>query len=205
MRIISTSDVPLENLREFAGDLSPEFDVHVDASQVFLRTAEPPSWVALLAEANWWVKLLAGYAALYVAELVKEAAKDTWRHRGKAVAVAAVAGGQLRRLASSIAALRRRLAPRTTVGIGLPVPNEFFSTRLALDGEDPDALVAQLALFIHHIPALAELITRHELAEGRAATGVFLALRDDGSLLVSWHDRDTLEMREHILSLRDAV
>jgi len=205
MRIISTADVSLDSVRDLASDLGNELPTEVDESQIFRRSTEPPSWVALLADADMWVKLLGAYAALFVAEVVKEAAKDTWRNRGKAVAGAILVRGQLRRLASAIAALRKRLSQRTSIGVGLPVPNDYFSTRLALEGDDPDLLCAQLALFVHHLPAISALVEEHRLAEGGAATGLFLALQDDGSILVSWHDPKTLEIREKLLSLESPV
>lgn len=207
MRIISTADVSLDSVRELANDLGTELPTEVDESQIFMRSTEPPSWVSLLADADVWVKLLGAYAALFVAELVKEAAKDTWRNRGKAVAGAGaiLVRGQLRRLATAIAALRKRLSQRTSIGVGLPVPNDYFSTRLALEGGDPDLLCAQLALFVHHLPAISALVEEHGLAEGGAATGLFLALQDDGSILVSWHDPKTLEIRRKILSLEAPV
>jgi hypothetical protein len=206
MRIVSTSDVPLQDLEEFAGQLRPGLDAEVDTRQVSFRSVDPPSFVTFLAEAPWWVQALAMYAGLYVTELVKEAAKETWRQRGKALVVPKVAGDQLRRLAGAIAALRTRLSDKTTIGVGLPQPSEFFPTRLALEGEDPELVAVQLALFIHHLPALSEFISMHGLAEsGKVATGVFLNLQDDGSLLISWHDSDTLQVREYTLKLRDGV
>lgn len=206
MKIVSTSDVSLDDLRTLAEEVRPDLTVGIDTSQIFLRSADPPSLVALLGEADWWVKAMAGFAALYVAELVKEAAKDSWRNRRKALVVAKAAGDQIRRLAVAIASLRHRLAERTTIAVGLPVPNEFFATRLVLEGDDPDELALQLALFVHHLPALSDLITANALGEGRdASTGLLLRLREDGALLVSWHDGETHTIREHVLSLRSTV
>src|SRR5688572_5048220 len=76
MRVVSSSDVSLLELRHFSNELRTELQVEVEDNQIFLRSAEPPSWVALLANADWWVKGLAAYAALFVAELVKEGAKE---------------------------------------------------------------------------------------------------------------------------------
>ena len=101
----------------------------------------------------------------------------------------------------AIAAWRSQRSALTTLGIGLPVPSEFFSTRLVLEGSDPEELAVQLALFIHHLPAVVQLIAEQGLADGNAATGVFLQLREDGALLVSWHDRHTLQVHECALEL----
>ena len=71
MQIISTSDVSLTLLHQWASELDSGFEAAVDQGQVHLRSTEAPSWVTFLAEASWWTKLLAAYAALYVAEIVK--------------------------------------------------------------------------------------------------------------------------------------
>lgn len=205
MQIVSTSDVPLSLLHEWASELDAGFETAVDQGQVHLRSTEAPSWVTFLAEASWWSQLLAAYAALYVAEIVKEAAKDTWRGRAKALGAAKGAGSRLWELAKAVADLRRRVGAPTTLSIGLPVPNEFFGTRLTLEGSEPDELLPQLALFVHHLPALSRFISEAGLADGRVATGLSLRLRDDGALLVSWHDRQTLDIHEHVLDVRDAV
>ena len=205
MKIVSTSDVPLAALQQWATELDSEFEAAVDEGQVHLRSMEAPSWVTFLAESSWWIKLLGAYAALYVAEIVKEAGKDTWRNRGTAVSAAKATGNRLRDLADAVADMRRRLAAPTTLGIGSPIPDEFFPTRLILQGKDSDELLPQLALFVHHLPALSRFSSEQGLTDGRVATGVFLRLRDDGALLVSWHDRETLEIHEHVLELRDAV
>ena len=111
MKVLSTSDVQLGVLRELVGDLAPEIELEVDDRQLFMKSTEPPSWITFLADADWWVKALAAYAALYIAELVREAAKDTWKNRAKAISGLAAAGNQIRQLAESMAHLRARLAP----------------------------------------------------------------------------------------------
>ena len=68
MKAHSTSDVSLDLLRELRHELAPEIELEVDDRQTFFKSAEPPSWVAFLAESEWWAKALAAYAALYVAK-----------------------------------------------------------------------------------------------------------------------------------------
>ena len=83
MRALFTSDISLTTLQAVSAELSGDFQLEVDESQIFLRSAEPPSWVTFIAEADWWVKAMAAYAALYIAEIVKEAGKDSWKNRAK--------------------------------------------------------------------------------------------------------------------------
>jgi hypothetical protein len=68
---LATSDVSQATLEEFGKDLSPDFEFEVSDGRIFLRSAEPPSWIQLFADAPWWIQGLGAYAALYVAELVK--------------------------------------------------------------------------------------------------------------------------------------
>ena len=201
MKVLSTSDVQLGVLRELVGDLAPEIELEVDDRQLFMKSTEPPSWITFLADADWWVKALAAYAALYIAELVREAAKDTWKNRAKAISGLAAAGNQIRQLAESMAHLRARLAPRTRIEFGIPFPEEHWPTRFQLLGSDPDEIALQLALFVHHLPALQSFIVVNGLNGRRVAAGMSLKLLADGSLEVSWQDGDSLTLRKHVLKL----
>jgi hypothetical protein len=176
----------------------------VDEEQVFLLSGDPPSFVTFLAHADWWVRLLAGYAALYVAELVKEAAKDTWKNRARTMSIVKAAGNRIRRFAEGVGQLRGRLSPRTAIAVGLPTPTPFDSTRLTLQGSDTDELALQLSLFVHHLPAVGAFIEAEGLDRERVATAIILKLLDDGSLEVWWQDNDTFEERTHTIRL-DAV
>jgi len=134
MRIASTRDVSLEVLRGFAAKLARDFEVEVDESQTVLLAIEPPSWVVFLAEADWWLKVLAAYGVLYIAEIVKEAGKATWK--GLSHLASTNRKNKLSQLAAEIAQLRGQLKDRTRIEIGLPVPHHYFATRLELQGKD---------------------------------------------------------------------
>lgn len=202
MRAMSTADVPLEVIREFRDEVGGDLELTIDESQMFYRSAEPPSWLVFLAEADWWVKALAAYGALFVAKIVEEAAKDTWKNRGKLLAAGVNTTNRLKRLAAALFSLRQRLAARTHIEIGLPIPDNHFATRLELIASDPDNLAIEIALFVHHLPALVELVDQERLFRGRVAAGIHLQLRDDGSLQVSWQDGESFQRREHVLPLK---
>ncbi|HEX6284826.1 MAG TPA: hypothetical protein VFZ71_08125, partial [Pyrinomonadaceae bacterium] len=134
-------------------------------------------------------------AALYVAEIVKEAGKDTWKHRAKALSAAVAAANLIKRFGTALASLRRRLPSRTRIEIALPIPDDYFCTRVELIGTDADDLAIQTALFVHHLPALVELMRDEQLDRRNVAGGISLTLLPDASLHVRWQDSDTL--REH--------
>ncbi len=195
MRAQSTADISLETLHAIGAELGADFQFEVDESQIILESAEPPSWVTFLAEADWWVKAMAAYAALYIAEIVKEAGKDTWKHRAKALSAAVVAANLIKRFGTALANLRKRLPSRTRIEIALPIPDDYFCTCVELIGTEADDFAVQIALFVHHLPALVKLMRDEELDCHNVDGGISLKLLPDGSLYVRWQDNDTL--REH--------
>ena len=203
MKLIATRDVPEEPLRQFRDDLSPDFEIDIDGGRVALLSLEPPSWIHFIAQADWWIQALAAYSALYVAELVKAAAKDTWQARGKLISGIAHAGTRLRKIADAFAALRGRLRSKTELVIGLPIPDEHIGSHLTLTAPEPDHLAAEIALFVHYIPALNEFIETEGLNQKKPATGIFLCFQPSGDLEVAWFDATSLEKQQRVLSLTE--
>lgn len=203
MKVLATRDVPDDVLCQFRDELRPEFDIDIDGGRVALLSMEPPSWIHFIAQADWWVQGLAAYSALYVAEIVKEAAKDTWKNRAKIVSAAIGVSNKLRRLAEKFLNLRNRLSTRTDLVIGLPTPDEHFGTHFELAATDADELCLQIALFVHYIPAVLKLIDAEGLNTCKPATGIFLTLLPTGALHVVWFDGESLQKKECVLPLND--
>lgn len=189
LRTRSTRDVPIDLLQEFRKDLEPEFNIEVEQAQVVLLADDPPTWNHLIADSSWWSSGLMAMAGLYVAELVKEAAKETWKNRTKAVAAIVGTTDKVKKFAEGIVRLKRRLPKRTSVVLALSVPNDYFGAKLSIVSDNTGALATEIALFVSHIPALNELIHSEGLDAGRASTGIFLELLDNGDLKVFWFDR----------------
>lgn len=68
--------------------------------------------------------LFSAAAALYVAEIVKEAAKESWKNRAKVVALVVGATNKVKSFAANIVRLKRKLPERTEVVLALPIPND---------------------------------------------------------------------------------
>jgi hypothetical protein len=200
LRIHSTSDISLTVLEEFNAQLPSEVRGEVASSQIFLRSADPPSWVTFLADADWWIKALAAWAALYAAEITKQAGKDTWRSRRELLAATRRLGSRITStFARSVAALTSRLPARTSVRLGVPIPSDHFSTALELTGHDHHDIALDLAVFLVHLPGLMTLIDQRQLND-QAATGVFLTICDNLSLEITWADAETLMTHKVVLS-----
>ncbi|MDL1860729.1 hypothetical protein FBR04_06830 [Betaproteobacteria bacterium PRO7] len=201
MRIVSTEDVAALPLSELQVDLQSEFDLSPQESRFFARSLDAPSWVRLIAELSWWQQALAAAAALYVAELVKEAAKDTWNSRAKLIAAAMAAGGAVKRLAARLQSFKAKLSPRTQVILGLPEPDEYFGVHLELPFDDAATTELAVALFVYYQPAVSRLIAEHQAAGIRASTGYFLEIQPNASLRVWWFDSKSLQREEAFIAL----
>lgn len=198
----ATSDVSQATLQEFGRDLGPDFDFAVSDSRILLRSAEPPSWIQLFADAPWWIQGLGAYAALYVAELVKEAGKTTWKERAKLVPASFRTGNALGKLTHALLRLGGGADERTKLVLGLPVPDDYFGVRFELVGRGEDIVAAEIALFVRHLPALEVLLAREVIPQG-VVGAVNVLVRDDGAIMVAWMSRD-LQFREHVLQLKEA-
>ena len=193
MKIISTSDVADESLEQFRDQLRGDLDVDLADGKVALLSLEPPSWVSLLAETERWQQGLAAAAALYVAELLKEGAKETWRSRSKAIAALAGSTNRLAKLAASVVRLKQAGRADTSISISLPEPDAFFAAKLPLSASDFELTQLELALFVHHLSAISRLIETHRAEQTRPLTGYFLSLLTNGDLQVSWFEGQSLE------------
>lgn len=191
MRVVSTRDVPLEVLNDLKTELGDDFALEI-GDRVTLLSAEPPSWITLISESNWWVNVLAAYVAVYVAAIVKEAGKDTWKNRGKALAVLRPSSDKIKKLATAVARALSRLQPNTRAIVGTPIPNEVYSTQLSLTPGDENDLAVEIAMFVYFLPALTDLLKTEGFGSGKTSGWVGLKLLHDGSLEVKWFDRHSL-------------
>jgi len=135
---------------------------------------------------------------------VREAAKDTWKKRAKiASKVQAATASRFRAFAAALSKIRIHLKPRASLRIGLPIPDDFFGAQLYLDGAELHLIEAQIALFVHHLPALMNLIQTEHLDAGRAFGPIQLRLLADGSLQVGWLDAKTEQECHRTLPIDD--
>ena len=133
----------------------------------------------------------------------REAAKETWKNRNEIRIAITDATTALFRFASKIVELRKKLAARTVIGVGVPTPDEFRGIRFDLaSSDDPADVALDIALFVHYLPEVLRAIEDEQITR-RAMAGIVLRLRRDGSLEMEWHDRDPLRLRNRVFTLRD--
>lgn len=136
-----------------------------------------------------------------MAEIVKEAAKESWKNRAKATALVVGAANKVKLFAEKVVRLKKKLPERTDIVVALPIPNDYFGVRLTLSVDDADLLAYQIALFVSHMPRLIEAIRNEKLDGPRVANGLFLELQDNGDLKVTWFNRESLELESLVILL----
>lgn len=201
MKIVSTRDISQDILEELRNNLGDEIHADID-TQVALLSAEPPSWFTFIEDADWWIKAFAAYAALYVAEIVREAGKDTWKSRGKALASLRNQADKIRKFAKAISRALSRAPSNTTASVAIPVPDDIYTTSLRLSSRVENEIALEIALFVHHLPAIMDVLSTEGITSGKSSGWVGLRLLDDGAIEVRWFDRETVEEHRHVLPFR---
>ena len=193
-RIEHTHEIDGDALEALASSIKRVSGTDVITREIVLKSFEAPSWIRILAEAPWWLQAFGACAALYVAELVKGAAKATVQaltNRDTPLGV----------FSSSLREFRKIRLGRTGIAIGLPVPGECFGTVLAVKADSLDDVEHEVAIFVYHLPRIIELMESEELS--RNAVGmVQLVLVDEGNIEVRWIDESTFEERSRLLRHR---
>ena len=187
IEVCSTDDISNQLLDEFISSLNEEEKIAEIGSRISLCSTEPPSWIQIVIDSEWWIKVFGVYAAIYIGEIVKEAGKDTWKHRAKALGATIITGNKILNFIKKAVKLKSRLHHRTFCIIALRIDSSYSvnSPGILLNLTNPDLAALELALFTHHIPALLKLIEEKNL-RNLAATGVYLNLQEEGNLFVSW-------------------
>lgn len=187
IEIFSTDDVSTLAINDFINELEQDEIQAESGGRLTLLSTLPPSWVTLIIEADWLIKVFGAYAAIYVAEIVKEAGKDTWKNRAEAITAASKGANKIGHFIQKYSGFKKRLSERTdcVVAVRLGIDYEYDKAGILLSLDNPNLATLQFAIFTHHIPKLLILIEERSL-RNEAATGIRLNLLDDGSLCVMW-------------------
>ena len=189
MKIASTSDIDARALQVYVERLQDELGIEISTKRAGFKSVEPPSWIVFLADLDWWVTVLGIPVGFYVKGIAQEAGKSTWTAISRWLTTSR--GNKVTKLANNLSELKAQVPERTKLEIGLPFPNDFFATRLTLNGTDATAIAIEIGLFLHHLPNFDGLVKSEGLTEDTVATAVFLVLNPNGSLEVSWFDSES--------------
>ena len=201
MKLQRTSDISQAQIDDLYRDFRPFVHVEIDPRVAEYKSTDAPSWIKLAAELSWWQQALSAYAALYIAELVKEAAKESWRSRSKFIASIFSGTHSLRAIARAIKASADTYEPRTEIVLFIPEPDSYFGTRLRLFSDSSEELEVQLALFVHYLPRIRAIFDQNCAVKSNPATGYFLRITDESNMVVEWFHPSTLKKQSVTLPL----
>ena len=101
-------------------------------------------------------------------------------------------------VSNALASIANQTEAIVEVVVGVNVPDEYWGTRVTIQGGDPEEVARKMAAFIVRAEELSEMM-RAEVDAGRAPlAGAKVEVEEDGSLVVTWlssEDRKTHERR----------
>ena len=164
-----------------------ELREHLKVSEprlMLLRSADPPSILNLLGDAQAWLPLKVA-AAVYLSTLAKRAGGATWE--GLASLLKSNEVKPLADVAKTLATAANSVDGKVTMTVGLNIPDDHFGTAISIKPGPPEQVTRiLLASFVVHVEQIEEAM-RAEIEAGRTPLGrAKIELQEDGSLLVSW-------------------
>jgi hypothetical protein len=191
IEVQSTGDIPLAILKH---TFETEDGVaNVDECQFFARSADPPSWISLIANLKLWQQVLGAGLTVYASAILAEAGKDTWRHKSKIGDAVRRGALSLAQLAEKIVTLQSLVPPHTRFIVGLPLADRHELAAMTLSAKTSGEIEGEMALFCMHAPALERALENDSVDP---IGQVSLSLTQEGNLIVRWMDRNALDIRE---------
>lgn len=189
---------------EFTQDIPPDVEASIAAGwreiafvdevrHKLMRSVLPPSWIAVITGHTELQLALGAEAIVFLTEIVKEAAKATWRSRitiAKALRSAAV--WPLRRAAEVLWEAHENAPRHPSIVISLTVA-EYTAASCKLSTGSLEDLALELALFVRLAPRLAAELKAIEESGERAVGDYIIELREDGTAIITWMARESLE------------
>jgi hypothetical protein len=191
--LTAAADIPDPILGELSTSLSAVVPVE-DGGRVVMLSAEPPQFIQILGDALTWTNALKAASAIYLGQLAKNAADDTWKH--KRAIFDGLKSGVARPLAVVVQALRdvrTKLRARSSVVVGLNVPQSAFGAVFATESADEAELAWHLAQFVLRVDRIQAVIDAEMKGEQAPLGRVHLAIQPDGAILVRWVTRADMD------------
>ena len=183
-------------LDEFVADLKNSVGVDPETTEIKLRSLDPPSWITFLAAAPWWQQALGAAAASLVVGALNKAGQDVYQSISNLVKKS----DPLIEFASCLCRFCQRNR-RIRLVIGIRSHEQFNGTTLPIECDSQ--IESKVALFVHHVPQLIELIENERILD-KVFGGIYLQLFDNGALCVKWleegeHEAAPIERSETLL------
>ncbi len=206
--LIVTLDVPEEAREALKAEAAPVLRID-DGREVVLLSADPPSFIRVLADAIDWTLPLKAAAGVFLSQLAKNMADDLWKNKADiAKAMGSAAAFPIRKLLGAFEKAREISRKSTTFAVGVPVPDDYFGATVTVPMNSTEDSAVTLAIFVHHAQEIEHTLQQH-LSGGHKIVGpVQVRSEPNGSVLLVWMDRDslsTVEVRLPFTLVEDAT
>jgi len=197
IEISSTDRVPEDVLSTLVEELPDEFQASTADHRIALCSMEPPAWFTLIADLDWWIKILGGYAAIYLASITNAAGKETWEKRSEITSY-------IRSVTRSIIKAKSQCEKHTHAELAIKLPDLYYEAKLYLSNGNEEKVAKELALFIHYAPEVVKIYNNHISSGGKITGWVGLRILPNDSMEVNFMDGDTSDNVQHVLERKNS-
>jgi Uma2 family endonuclease len=183
-----TADIPPSVQEQISSEIGQILPIHERHVMEF-RSTDGPSFVQLVADAVQWITPLKAAATVFLSQLAKNAADEVWKNKAHLYRILKdTSVDPLYRLVRALAQAKRELSAHTRVVIGLPIPQEYLGTLLALETVDEVELAWTIANFVDKVDKINNRL-QQELAGGHEPLSIVrLIIQPDGSFVARWEE-----------------
>ena len=183
LRVCCTSDVPDTVLRQVFLANGWEDLVDIDGDRVALMSAEPPSFVQLLATLEWWQGLASAAAGVVVTGYLEQAGINLWKNQRK---IGSLISKRLWSLADRIVNLQTLLPERTSVSIAFPSRDYHFPVLLLVRSLDIETVALQIATLVYYSGKIERFLQSNNI---NSVMNPIINISEKGTLELHWRER----------------
>jgi Uma2 family endonuclease len=183
-----TADIPPSVQEQISSEIGQVLPIHERHVMEF-RSTDGPSFVQLVADAVQWITPLKAAAIVFLSQLAKNAADEVWKNKAHLYRILKdTSVDPLYRLVRALAQAKREVSTHTRVVIGLPIPQEYLGTLLALETVDEVELAWTIANFVDKVDKINNRL-QQELEGGHEPLSIVkLIIQPDGSFVARWEE-----------------
>ena len=168
------------------------FNVESITPNIRLRADSPPSILELMAQAAVWTPLAVA-ATAFLKKIAEHTADEIWANRQLiAFWLKERTVHPFHALCDLLHEMRDRSSDDGYIGVGIPLPDHYFGTRIILDEATAEEMAVKLALFIAHAEDIQIAVRTLGDDEDAPLGPVFIEVSKEGTLSLTWMGGDTL-------------
>lgn len=186
MEIISTRNINSEEVANLQRILVEISEAEVKATEIFMKSADPPEYVRIVAELFTWSNVFKVSATAFLAKIGSLAAEDAWSSKGRIKEALRENGlERLKIVAAALARIKSSSPSGTDVLFSIPVPNDFPGTNLKCPATSEEEIAVYLACFALRADEIVERIQSFKREQDSDHIAAHLLLEKNGTFVLT--------------------